>query len=116
MALIKLGEGVRAGKVKCKLGQVGHGAGDVVHGSSAIAIEHSQALQHQLAQDAQGGTGLVALCNKRGVGGLQHGQIGQASGQKKQLLRVAAVQALYKTGIKGIVGANSTINGSVQRG
>ena len=57
------------GAVQGEAGQPGHRLRDVAQRLVMVAVEQQQALQHQLAQDAQARTEIVTLCHQ----GVQRG-------------------------------------------
>ena len=58
--------GVLVGGVQREFGQVGHGLGDPGQGQRLRAVQRDQALEHQLAGDAQGGCGVGGRLRQQG--------------------------------------------------
>jgi hypothetical protein len=93
--------GVAAGGVQGDFGQLGDSLGHHLQRGLAITVQAHQALHHQLAQGAQGGTELQPLAAQGGQSGLHAGTVGRAGGQQLQLAGIAAAQPLHKTGMAG---------------
>ncbi len=94
---VELALGLHAGDVQRELGQFGDRAGHQAQGRLLVAIERDQPLHDQLAQDAQGGAGVVALLAQQVVGGHHRFAGGRAWRQQCQLAGVTAAQPLGKS-------------------
>ncbi|MCY1358602.1 hypothetical protein D9M69_451440 [compost metagenome] len=98
---VQLGEGQGAGGVEREFGQFGDRAGHHLERGVLLAVEHHQALQHQLAQHAQGrGHGQTALQQLRQAG-LHAGVHRCAERQAGEFVGVAAAHALHETRVFG---------------
>ena len=87
--------------VQCQLGQFGHAAGDGLQRCLGFAVQPHQPLQHQLAQDAQCRTQVIALTYQL-LQRLFHGLVQWGARQQQwQLIGVAPVQPLEKAGMAG---------------
>ncbi len=104
MARVELGARLDAGALQRQLGQFGHGARDHGQRRLLLAVEHHGALHDQLAQHTQRSRQVQATlqqCHQ----GLLHGRaLGRTRRQKAQLVAIATVQPLVKTGIGGLCG------------
>ena len=114
VADVQFGPRVLAGPVQRQLCQVGHGACDFGQIGLLRAIEHHRAFDDDLAKDAQGSGQIVAAlaqCRQRLLHGLAHRH---AFGQQRQLLGVAAVQALEKTRMRSGGGVDGSADGQIR--
>ena len=118
MAFVQLAARLLAGAVQGQLGQFGHGAGDVGQGCLCLAVHLDQPFHDQLGQHAQRGACIAAAC-AQGVVGLLHGRKHRNTGwQQRQVVGVAAVQALVEAGMfgQGALGQGLVAAGVRQRG
>ena len=104
VALVELGKGGLAGGVQRHLGQPGHGLYHVRQRRGLLAVQHGQAFDDQLAQDAQCGAGVVPARGQRGQAGRHGGLRGHAGRQQRQLVGVAPAQALHQARMRGAAG------------
>ncbi|MCY1525749.1 hypothetical protein D9M68_607410 [compost metagenome] len=113
---VQLGEGQGAGGVEREFGQFGDRAGHHLERGVLLAVEHHQALQHQLAQHAQGrGHGQTALQQLRQAG-LHAGVDRGTRWQAVQLAGIAPAHALREAGIGGrAVGLRQGIHAGCDR-
>lgn len=101
MAFVQLAARLLAGAVQGQLGQFGHGPGDVGQRCLRFAVQLDQPFHDQLAQHPQRGAG-VAATRAQSVVGLLHGRKHRNTGwQQRQVVGVAAVQALVEAGMLG---------------
>ena len=101
MQRIEFRTGLQAGPVKGKFGQQRQRAAHIAQRSAMAAIEHHQAFDDQLAQDAQRRRDIPALREQLAVGSGHGGAVGQARGEQRPLRVVASVQALVQAGMGG---------------
>jgi len=101
MAFVQFAARLLAGAVQGQLGQFGHGPGDVGQGCLCLAVQLDQPFHDQLAQHPQRGARVAAACAQSVVGLLHGRQHRDARWQQRQVVGVAAVQALVEAGMLG---------------
>jgi len=114
--VVQLGKGQGAGGVEREFGQLGDRPRHRLQRGALFAVEHHQALQHQLAQHAQRrGHGQAAVEQLRQTG-LHAGVHRCPRRQAVQLAGVAPSHALHETGVGGLaVGQRQGIQAGCDR-
>ena len=93
-----------AGAIQGKLCEGCHAGGYFLQGGLAIAIKQDQAFEHELAQDAQGCPGVVALLVQGGKNSTHGSVVRQSWRQQVQEVFVAPMQTLHQAAVQGFFG------------
>jgi len=96
---VELAPGLANGHMQHQLGQLGHAAGDFGQRCIRIAIEASQPLHHQLAQDAQRRARAFAPCAQLIEGRLHACPAWRARWQQVEQVGIAPAQPLHEAGV-----------------